>query len=165
MEMKMYMGEDEGDDEHLDEHSPGGIVIETLSNIRTVASSTLEEKRCAEYAQALRDNDPHPIRSNMMKGSAAGLGQFVQMWGIALMVRSLRLVNTLPSTTLSNLLFFLKLVLVGRLATLQPPRCLAIAAHGAVNRDKAKLAADRIFTLVDRQSEIDPLSDLGKKNL
>jgi hypothetical protein len=41
---------------------------------------------------------------------------------------------------------------------------LAIAAQGAVNRDKAKLAADRIFTLIDRQSEIDPLSDLGRKD-
>jgi hypothetical protein len=33
-----------------------------------------------------------------------------------------------------------------------------------VNREKAKLAADRIFTLIDRKSQIDPLSDLGKKD-
>ena len=35
---------------------------------------------------------------------------------------------------------------------------LAIAAQGAVNREKAKLAAHRIFELVDRKSKIDPLS-------
>jgi hypothetical protein len=69
MEMKMYMGDDEGDDEHIDEHSPGGIVIETLSNIRTVASLTLEEKRAAEYFQALVDEDPRPIRTNAVKGT------------------------------------------------------------------------------------------------
>jgi hypothetical protein len=68
MEMKMYMGEDEGDDEHIDEHSPGGIVIETVSNIRTVASLTLEERRAAEYLQALVDGDPRPIRTNAIKG-------------------------------------------------------------------------------------------------
>jgi hypothetical protein len=68
MEMKMYMGADEGDDEHIDERSPGGIVIETLSNIRTVASLTLEEKRAAEYLQALVDEDPRPIRTNVVKG-------------------------------------------------------------------------------------------------
>jgi hypothetical protein len=68
MEMKMYMGADEGDDMHIDEHSPGGIVIETLSNIRTVASLTLEEKRAAEYLQALVDEDPRPIRTNVIKG-------------------------------------------------------------------------------------------------
>jgi hypothetical protein len=69
MEMKMYMGDDEGDDAHLDEHSPGGIVIETLSNIRTVASLTLEEKRAADYLQALKDDDPRPVRTNMVKGT------------------------------------------------------------------------------------------------
>ena len=68
MEMKMYMGTDEGDDKHIDEHSPGGIVIETLSNIRTVASLTLEEKRAADYLQALADEDPRPIRTNIVKG-------------------------------------------------------------------------------------------------
>jgi hypothetical protein len=68
MEMKMYMGEDEGDDEHIDEHSPGGIVIETLSNIRTVASLTLEEKLATEYLQALVDEDPRPMRTNAIKG-------------------------------------------------------------------------------------------------
>jgi ATP-binding cassette subfamily B (MDR/TAP) protein 1 len=41
---------------------------------------------------------------------------------------------------------------------------LAVAAQGAVNRDKAKQAANRIFALIDRQSQIDPLSDLGKKD-
>jgi hypothetical protein len=40
---------------------------------------------------------------------------------------------------------------------------LAIAAQGAVNREKAKLAAHRLFVLMDRQSEIDPLSNDGKK--
>jgi hypothetical protein len=68
MEMKMYMGDDEGDVEHIGERSPGGIVIETLSNIRTVASLTLEEKQAAEYLQALVDEDPRPIRTNVVKG-------------------------------------------------------------------------------------------------
>jgi hypothetical protein len=68
MEMKIYMGADEGDDKYIDEHSPGGIVIETLSNIRTVASLTLEEKRAAEYLQALVDEDPRPIPTNVVKG-------------------------------------------------------------------------------------------------
>ena len=36
---------------------------------------------------------------------------------------------------------------------------LAVAAQGAVNREKAKLAAHRIFELIDRQSLIDPLAD------
>jgi hypothetical protein len=38
---------------------------------------------------------------------------------------------------------------------------LTIAFQGAVDREKAKAAAERIFTLMDRQSQIDPLSDDG----
>lgn len=38
---------------------------------------------------------------------------------------------------------------------------LTLAAQGAVNREKAKLAAHRIFALTDRESLIDPLSDEG----
>ena len=40
---------------------------------------------------------------------------------------------------------------------------LAVAAEGAVDKDRAKEAAKRIFTLADRESKIDPLSESGKK--
>ena len=39
---------------------------------------------------------------------------------------------------------------------------LTIATQGAVDRKKANLAAARIFEIIDRQSEIDPLSKDGK---
>ena len=42
---------------------------------------------------------------------------------------------------------------------------LTIAAEGAVDRKKANLAAARIFELMDRQSLIDPLSTVGKKDV
>lgn len=40
---------------------------------------------------------------------------------------------------------------------------MATAAQGAVDKDKAKAAANRIFYIIDRQSKIDPLSNEGKK--
>jgi ATP-binding cassette subfamily B (MDR/TAP) protein 1 len=40
---------------------------------------------------------------------------------------------------------------------------LTVAAQGAINREKAKVAASRIFALTDRRSEIDPLSEDGLK--
>lgn len=42
---------------------------------------------------------------------------------------------------------------------------IGMAAQGATNRDKAKVAARRIFELTDRQSAIDPLTDEGKKSV
>lgn len=40
---------------------------------------------------------------------------------------------------------------------------LTVATEGAVDREKAKAAAHRIFALTDRQSKIDPLGDEGTK--
>ena len=79
------MGHDQGLDKAPDENSPGGIVIEALSNIRTVASLTLEEQQAREYSRALDREDPHPIRTNLIKGCASGLGQLLQMFGMSLM--------------------------------------------------------------------------------
>jgi hypothetical protein len=86
--MQMYVtGEDEGDDTVEDEHSPGGIVVESLLNVRTIASLTMEEGKLEEYREALHQQDAHPLRNNCIKGSGSGLGQFFQFWGLALMVR------------------------------------------------------------------------------
>jgi hypothetical protein len=79
MEMRTYIGEDEVDDKEMDEHSPGGIVHESLSNIRTVASLTLEAERSDEYDAALVAEDPNPVRSNLLKGSLSGIGQYVSI--------------------------------------------------------------------------------------
>lgn len=84
--MQMYVtGEDEGDDTVEDEHSPGGIVVESLLNVRTTASLTMEEAKLKEFSDALKNQDQHPLLSNFIKGSGSGLGQFFQFWGLALM--------------------------------------------------------------------------------
>ena len=189
MEMKMYLGEDEGDSGEPDQNSPGGIVVETLVNIRTVASLTIEDKRSAEFSQALRNDDPTPIKSNFVKGSATGLGQFVQMWGIgkscffvdyflgagtfltwshyyfgclllALMYwwGAWLLLNYPSSFSYRDFLFSMFSMLFGL-------EGIGVSMQGATDRDKAKLAAHRIFELIDRQSAIDPLSEEGKKDI
>jgi ATP-binding cassette subfamily B (MDR/TAP) protein 1 len=85
-EMQMYMGEDEGDVHAADDqNSAGSIVVESLLNIRTVASLSLEESRKKQFSEAMQHEDPTPLKTNAIKGSTSGLGQFVQMWGVALM--------------------------------------------------------------------------------
>lgn len=44
-------------------------------SMRTVASLVLEHKRAEEYDLALQREDPHPLRTNTVKGSFSGLGQ------------------------------------------------------------------------------------------
>ena len=88
MEEKMWMGEDEGDieDTKVDEKSAAGIVVESLLNIKTVASLTLEKSRCHEFTAAMKREDPTPFRTNTIKGGAAGVGQLCQYWGISFMM-------------------------------------------------------------------------------
>lgn len=85
MEMRMYYGQDEGDDEKVDTKSPGGIVVESVSNIRTVASLNLEENHATTYRHALENEDGTSMMTNLIKGSMAGMGSFMQMWGTGLM--------------------------------------------------------------------------------
>jgi len=162
MEMRTYLGEDGGDDEKAtqDEHSSGGIVVETLSNMRTVASLTLESERASEYDQALYHEDKHPVRTNFVKGSMSGLGQFMQMWSFALMFWWGGWILWKYSD-----IFSYRDYLISLWGLFFSMYGLTIAAQGAVDREKAKRAAHRIFELTDRKSEIDPLSDEGKKNV
>ena len=86
MEMKTYMGEDEGAEAPKEgEDSAGAIVVETLLSIRTVASLAIEKMRAVEYVNALQREDPASVKTNLIKGLATGAGFFIQMWGMALM--------------------------------------------------------------------------------
>jgi ATP-binding cassette subfamily B (MDR/TAP) protein 1 len=81
------------------------------------------------------------------------------MWGMALMFWwGGWLLTNYPGT------FSYREFLISMFSLLFSQYGLAFAAQGAVNHDKAKLAANRIFRLIDRKSQIDPLSDQGKKD-
>jgi hypothetical protein len=161
MEMRMYVtGEDEGDDALEEEHSPGGIVIESLLNIRTVASLTMEESKLREYNEALRAEDPTPMKTNFVKGSGFGLGQLFQMWGIALMFWfGAWLLHNNPDK------YEFRDFIIAMFALFFSLYGLTLAFEGATDRRRAKLAADRIFDLTDRKSAIDPLSEEGSKGV
>lgn len=159
MEMKMYVGEDAAADDIMEgENSSGSIVVETLMSIRTVAALSIERMRAAEYEKAISMESPSSLKSNALKGFASGLGVFIQFWGIGLMFWwGGFLLNRYPDVytfrgyliSLNSLLFSLS--------------GLSVAIIGATDSAKAKLAANRIFKLIDRKSPIDSLSNEGKK--
>ena len=84
-EMRLYYGEDEVHGKE-DENSPGGIVVETLLNMRTVASLTIEKQRSNEYKDALEKEHPDLVKSNVIRGATTGLGFATQLWCMALWV-------------------------------------------------------------------------------
>lgn len=155
----MYVtGEDEGDETVEDEHSPGGIVVESLLNIRTIASLTMEEAKFLEYGEALRQQDAHPLRNNCIKGSGSGAGQFFQFWGLGLMFWfGSWLLNRFPED------YDFRDFVISLFALFFSLYGLTVAFENATDRKQAKLAAERIFSLTDRPSAIDPLDEAGDR--
>lgn len=162
MEMKTYMGEDEGAELPKDgEDSAGAIVVETLLSIRTVASLAIEQMRAKEYTEALEREDPDVIKTNVMKGVATGTGFAIQLWSTGFLFWfGGWLMKTYPTTYDNPKDFFSSMF-----AILFSLSGMSVAAMGATDQTKAKDAADRIFKLIDRKSEIDSLSDTGKKEV
>jgi len=161
MEMKLYMGDDEAVEGQDDgRNSSGGIVVETLVNMRTVASLSIEVTRSTEYAEALRREDPKPLRTTLLKGVATGIGQLISLLGTALFFwwGGWLLLNYPNQYTFRDFL-------ISMFSMLFSLSGITMATQGATNREKAKLAAHRIFELTDRQSAIDPLSTEGKKSV
>ena len=158
VKMKVAMGKNEGVEDH-DQNSPGMIVVESLVNIRTVASLTIEEDKATEYSNALQNRVENPMWTNFLGGMALGMADFIRMWVLALMFWwGGWLLVTFPSK------WTFRDFLISMFSLLYSVSGIAVAAQGATDRDAAKQAAHRIFELIDRQSAIDPLSDDGKKN-
>ena len=114
------MGEDAGkEDEDPKANSSAGIVVESLSNIRTVAALTIEEERLQQFDEALEKEDPHPLRTNAIKGSTGGVSQIVQMWGFGKFC--FLVLNCVPDLRWDNSQahFFFSLSLGRRLAFVQ----------------------------------------------
>jgi len=157
MEMKMYLGEDE-EIVKEDEDGPGSIAVESLLNIRTVASLSLEEMRLNDYTVALEKKNPESLVTTAKKCSLVASGQFIQMWGCALMFWWGGYVLWRWEDA-----FTYRGFLISMFSLLFSLSGLGMAAQGATDRDKAKIAGERIFTLVERESAIDPLSEDGYK--
>eukprot|EP00571_Detonula_confervacea_P016438 CAMPEP_0172302832 /NCGR_PEP_ID=MMETSP1058-20130122/4475_1 /TAXON_ID=83371 /ORGANISM="Detonula confervacea, Strain CCMP 353" /LENGTH=1448 /DNA_ID=CAMNT_0013013465 /DNA_START=173 /DNA_END=4519 /DNA_ORIENTATION=- len=159
LEMKRFLGEDEGGEVVEDGcDSPGGIIVETLLNIRTVSALTMEEQRFKDYEKALERSEGNLIPDSAISGALSGLSIGIQQW-----VNALQfwwggwLIFNYPH------LFGFKDFLISMFSLLFSLFALGAAAQGATDKTKAEAAAGRLFYLINRKSEIDPLSTSGKK--
>jgi len=158
MEMKMYLGEDDGSEEKTEnETGPGAIVVESLLNIRTVASLAIEELRSREYKIALEKDNSASVLTNALKGSAIGLGFLTQMWGMGFLFWW----GSYVLYRLPGLGFEFDDFLVSMFSLLFSLSGMSMAFVGATDTTKAQLAADRIFTLIDQEGDINALGKEG----
>ena len=164
IEMKQMLGEDESDDpkdaaKSQDElNSPGGIAVETLLNIRTVAALTLEKQRMTNYEDAIIGSSHGVIKEGIVAGLTGGLSMFIQQWVNALQLwfGGWILFNYPDVFTFNDFIISMFSLLFSLFG-------LGAAFNGLSDRKETERSAGRIFYLLDKESKIDPLSTEGKK--
>ena len=158
IEMKTMFGEDEGDENAKQEvNSPGGIIVETLLNMNTVSALTMEEERYKMLEDALNDDDGNYLREGLHEGSISGLSMFVQQWINALQFwfGGWLMFNNPEKYDFRDFLIAQMSILFGLFA-------LGAAFQDVSDRKEVEKSISRVFHLLDKQSEIDPLSEDGK---
>jgi len=154
MEMKMYLGEDEGDNSLETNVLSSALCVETLVNMRTVAALCLENAQHCIFVDLIDKEAPGLLKASVKHGSMAGAGMFIQNWGIALMFWwGGYLIDLYPQT------YSFKDFNIAMFALLFGMSGFASATQGAADREKAIIAVDRIFDILERKSAIDPLTD------
>lgn len=156
LEMKRMLGSDDGDATTTDDKkSPGGIIVETLLNMRTVSALTLESQRFRDYEMALNEAEPGYAVAAFVGGFMSGISMFIQQWinGLQMWFGGYILTNY------SGYVF--KDFLIANFAVMFSLIGLGTAMQDLSDRKEVVKAAGRMFYLMDRKSDIDPLSDDG----
>lgn len=149
------LGEDEGDTNAADEkNSPGGILVESLLNMRTVSALTLEKQRFRDYEKALLHSEPNVVMDSFSTGVMSGMSMFIQQW-----INALQL--WFGGWLIVNKGYEFEDFLVANFAVLFALFGLGSAFQDISDRKEVVKSAGRIFYLLDRKSEIDPLSTDG----
>jgi ATP-binding cassette, subfamily B (MDR/TAP), member 1 len=159
LEMKKMLGEDIGEQDDAEGlNTPGGVLVETLLNIRTVAALALEETRYDDYEKAIEraeiDSKQEALVSGLTAGAVLSVQQFInalQLWFGGWLLNRYPDDYELRDFLISN--FAIQFALFG----------LGSAFQDLSDRKEVEKSAARVFYLLDRKSAIDPLSQDGKK--
>jgi hypothetical protein len=158
LEMEKTMGTDDGEENvKEDADSPGGIVVETLLNMGTVSALTMQEDRYRAFEKALDKSSGRYVRKSLHKGVLSGLSMFLQQWINAsqFYFGGWLLFRYPERFTFNDLLISIFCFLFSLFG-------LGVAFQDISDRKETEQSASRIFYLLDRKSEIDPLNDEGK---
>jgi len=159
LEMKQMMGEDMKEEGNVKEEvsSPGGIVVETLLNMGTVSALTLEEERYRIFQDALDNNEDNYVKNGLHQGVLSGLSVALQQWifGLQFWFGGWILTNYPENFTFFDMNVSMFCILFGVFT-------LGAAFQDMADRKETEESASRIFYLIDRKSDIDPLSEEGK---
>jgi len=119
---------------------------------------TMEEERYRVLEDALNKSDENYVRQGLHEGFLSGFSMFAQQWINALQFwfGGWLVFNNPDKYTFRDFLISNFAILFGLFS-------LGVAFQDVSDRKEVKKSISRVFYLLDKQSEIDPLSEAGKE--
>ncbi|TMW59292.1 hypothetical protein Poli38472_004361 [Pythium oligandrum] len=136
------------------ETAAGSVLSESIESIRTVASFNMEGKILETYEEMVHASTPAEIKAGVMGGAALGSGQSLIFFNVAFLFYVGGIWVSHHKITFEDMI---TVILVIMFATFS----LGFSGHDAADAGKAKIAAARIFALIDREPPIDATSTEG----
>jgi len=161
-ETAFWYGADDKDSTDVSIDSPGGIIIESLTSIRTVASLTLEEYVLYKYNNALTNESKTYVTNCYKLGAITGFGSAIQMccFGFYIWLGG-SIMDAYPSYDFDQFAMCMMCLILSLTG-------MAVAMTDAISVEDATGAAERLFKIINRKSKIDPFGEGiegGKKSM
>lgn len=138
--------------------SAGSIMVESLLHMKTIAALSLQQQKIAAFEAAVEESQKDSGRSSAFSGFMTGIGSFLQRCSNAVLYfwGGWLLLNYPGHFEFSDFL-------IAQLAFIFATLGLGAALQDIEDRDEVEASARWIFSILDRTSKIDPLSNEGKK--
>lgn len=134
----------------------GSILSEAIGAIRTVASFSMEKALNAAYVAFLDVSKKSDVKTGLVGGGAFGFSLGINFFNIAFLFYIGGRWITDGSITFEDFFMVMMVIMLSMFA-------VGMAAQGVTDGATAKLAAHRVFKIIDRVPEIDATSPAGAK--
>lgn len=152
LQSKILMGQSVTESTSLQD--AGKLAIESITNIRTVASLHKEEYFAAEYSAALLKPHLQALKQSHLRGAAFGFAQSVPFFAYATTMLYGGYLVDVGEISYEDVFKVAEALILGTMMVGQ-------AVAFAPNYSKARVAASQIFTFLERRPAIDTSPGVG----
>lgn len=152
IQSKMMQGTGSGKQGNDADSSAGSLLSEAIGSIRTVASFTMEESFTSRYSGYLSASKKADTRAGVTGGLAYGMSQGIHFMNLALIFHVGGVWVSKGTITFEDMFMVMMVIMLSTYA-------VGMASNGGSDPKKVKVAAGRIFGIIDRTPAIivDPL--------
>ncbi|TMW60932.1 hypothetical protein Poli38472_000974 [Pythium oligandrum] len=134
----------------------GAMLSEAISSIRTVASFSMEKALNVAYVAFLDASKAADTKAGIVGGAAFGASQGMMFFNVAFLFYMGGKWVSEGTITFEGMFMVIMVIMLSMFA-------VGMAAQSATDQTKAKKAAARVFSVIDRKPEIDSTSGTGEQ--